>query len=306
MKAYVLRRLWQSALTLVGVSVLVFVILRVVPGDPAKMLLPEGAPQSAVDELNRHLGLHEPLHVQYGLFLKSVFQGDFGQSFQYRAPALRVVPERLAATVQLALAALLITVLVGGSLGIVAAVRRGTRYDYASTILAVLGQSLPNFWLGIMLILLFGVALRWLPTSGFETWRHLILPAVTLAAFPMALVARLTRSSMLEILGRDFIRTGRAKGLAERAVILRHALRNAAVPLLTVVGLQIGTLLGGAVITESVFAWPGMGKLVVDAIFFRDFPVVQTVLILSATIFVVINLLVDLLYTVIDPRIRYS
>jgi peptide/nickel transport system permease protein len=306
MKAYVLRRLWQSALTLVGVSVLVFVILRVLPGDPAKMLLPEGAPQSAVDELNRHLGLHEPLHVQYGLFLKSVFQGDFGQSFQYRAPALQVVTERLAATVQLALAALLITVGVGVSLGIVAAVRRGTRYDYASTILAVLGQSLPNFWLGIMLILLFGVALRWLPTSGFESWRHLILPAVTLAAFPMALVARLTRSSMLEILGRDFIRTGRAKGLAERAVILRHALRNAAVPLLTVLGLQIGTLLGGAVITESVFAWPGMGKLVVDAIFFRDFPVVQTVLILSATIFVVINLLVDLLYTVIDPRIRYS
>jgi peptide/nickel transport system permease protein len=306
MKAYVLRRLWQSALTLVGVSVLVFVILRVLPGDPAKMLLPEGAPQSAVDELNRHLGLHEPLHVQYGLFLKSVFQGDFGQSFQYRAPALQVVTERLAATVQLALAALLITVGVGVSLGIVAAVRRGTRYEYASTILAVLGQSLPNFWLGIMLILLFGVALRWLPTSGFESWRHLILPAVTLAAFPMALVARLTRSSMLEILGRDFIRTGRAKGLPERTVILRHALRNAAVPLLTVLGLQIGTLLGGAVITESVFAWPGMGKLVVDAIFFRDFPVVQTVLILSATIFVVINLLVDLLYTVIDPRIRYS
>ena len=306
MKAYVLRRLWQSALTLVGVSVLVFVILRVVPGDPAKMLLPDGAPQSAVDELNRQLGLHEPLYVQYGLFLQSVFRGDFGQSFQYRAPALRVVVERLAATVQLALAALLITVGVGVSLGIVAAVRRGTAYDYASTVLAVLGQSLPNFWLGIMLILLFGVALRWLPTSGFESWRHLILPAVTLAAFPMALVARLTRSSMLEILGRDFIRTGRAKGLAERAVILRHALRNAAVPLLTVLGLQIGTLLGGAVITESVFAWPGMGKLVVDAIFFRDFPVVQTVLILSATIFVVINLLVDLLYTVIDPRIRYS
>src|SRR5262247_252277 len=306
MKTYVLRRVWQSLVTLLGVSVFVFVILRVLPGDPAKMLLPEGAPQSAVDELNRHLGLREPLHVQYGIFLRSVFRGDFGQSFQYRAPALRVVVERLGATVQLALAAMLITVLIGVSLGIVAAVRRSTRYDYASTVLAVLGQSLPNFWLGIMLILLFGVALRWLPTSGFESWRHLILPAVTLAAFPMALVARLTRSSMLEILGRDFTRTGRATGLAERAVILRHALRNAAVPLLTVLGLQIGTLLGGAVITESVFAWPGMGKLVVDAIFFRDFPVVQTVLILSATIFVVINLLVDLLYTVIDPRIRYS
>jgi ABC-type dipeptide/oligopeptide/nickel transport system permease component len=306
MRTYVVRRLWQSALTLVGVSVLVFLILRVVPGDPAKMLLPEGAPESAIEELNRQLGLREPLYVQYALFLQSVFRGDFGQSFQYRAPALRVVLERLAATVQLALAAMGITVAVGVTLGIVAAVRRGTGYDYASTVLAVLGQSLPNFWLGIMLILLFGVALRWLPTSGFESWRHLILPAVTLAAFPMALVARLTRSSMLEILGRDFIRTGRAKGLTERAVILRHALRNAAVPLLTVLGLQIGTLLGGAVITESVFAWPGMGKLVVDAIFFRDFPVVQTVLILSATLFVVINLLVDLLYTVIDPRIRYS
>ncbi len=306
MRAYALRRLGQAALTLLGVSVLVFVVLRVLPGDPAKMLLPEGAPQSAVDELNRHLGLREPLHVQYAIFIRSVFRGDFGQSFQYRAPALQVVTERLAATTQLALAAMFLTGAVGVSLGIVAAVRRGTRYDFASTLFAVLGQSLPNFWLGIMLILLFGVALRWLPTSGFESWRHLILPAVTLAAFPTALVARLTRSSMLEILGRDYIRTGRAKGLAERAVVLRHALRNAAIPVLTVLGLQIGTLLGGAVITESVFAWPGMGKLVVDAIFFRDFPVVQTVLIFSATIFVLINLLVDLLYTVIDPRIRYS
>jgi peptide/nickel transport system permease protein len=306
MRAYVLRRLGQAALTLLGVSVLVFVVLRVLPGDPAKMLLPEGAPQSAVDELNRHLGLREPLHVQYALFIRSVVRGDFGQSFQYQAPALRVVTERLAATAQLALAAMILTGVIGVSLGIVAAVRRGTRYDFASTLFAVLGQSLPNFWLGIMLILLFGVALRWLPTSGFESWRHLILPAVTLAAFPTALVARLTRSSMLEILGRDYIRTGRAKGLAERAVVLRHALRNAAVPVLTVLGLQIGTLLGGAVITESVFAWPGMGKLVVDAIFFRDFPVVQTILIFSATIFVLINLLVDLLYTVIDPRIRYS
>ncbi|HEY5726259.1 MAG TPA: ABC transporter permease [Methylomirabilota bacterium] len=306
MRAYVLRRLGQAALTLLGVSVLVFLVLRVLPGDPAKMLLPEGAPQSAVDELNRHLGLREPLHVQYAIFIQSVFRGDFGQSFQYRAPALQVVTDRLAATAQLALAAMFLTGAVGVSLGIVAAVRRGTRYDFASTLFAVLGQSLPNFWLGIMLILLFGVALRWLPTSGFESWRHLVLPAVTLVTFPMALVARLTRSSMLEILGRDYIRTGRAKGLAERAVVLRHALRNAAVPVLTVLGLQIGTLLGGAVITESVFAWPGMGKLVVDAIFFRDFPVVQTVLIFSATIFVLINLLVDLLYTVIDPRIRYS
>ena len=306
MRAYLLRRIWQSAVTLVGVSILVFVILRVIPGDPAKMLLPEGAPQSAVDELNRHLGLREPIWIQYGLFLQSVAQGDFGQSFQYRSPALQVVVERLPATIQLTLTAMVLTVLFGVSIGIVAAVRQGTAYDYAGTVLAVLGQSLPNFWLGIMLILLFGVTLRWLPTSGFEGWSYLVLPSLTLAAFPTALVARLTRSSLLEILGQEYIRTGRAKGLAEGAVVLRHALRNAAIPLLTVLGLQIGTLLGGAVITESIFAWPGMGKLVVDAIFFRDFPVVQTILILSATIFVVINLLVDVLYTVLDPRIRYG
>jgi ABC-type dipeptide/oligopeptide/nickel transport system permease component len=306
MRTYILRRVAQSALTLLGVSVLVFVILRVLPGDPARMLLPDGAPETAVAELNRQLGLREPLIVQYGLFLRSVARGDFGQSFQYRAPALRVVLERLPATVQLTAAAMLLTIAAGVSLGIVTAVLRGTRYDVAGTILAVLGQSLPNFWLGIMLILLFGVALRWLPTSGFASWTSLVLPAVTLAAFPTALVARLTRSSMLEILNRDYVRTGRAKGLTEPSVVLRHALRNAAIPVLTVIGLQIGSLLGGAVITESVFAWPGMGKLIVDAIFFRDFPVVQTVLILSATVFVAINLLVDLLYTVIDPRIRYS
>jgi ABC-type dipeptide/oligopeptide/nickel transport system permease component len=306
LRSYLLRRLWQSALTLVGVSVLVFVILRVIPGDPAKMLLPEGAPQSAVDELNRHLGLREPVWVQYGIFLSSVVRGDFGQSFQYRAPALRVVVERLPATLHLALAAMTLTLLFGVSIGIVAAVRPGTGYDYAGTVLAVLGQSLPSFWLGIMLILLFGVTLRWFPTSGFEGWTYLVLPSFTLAAFPTALVARLTRSGMLETLTKEYVRTGRAKGLTERAVILRHALKNAAIPLLTVIGLQSGTLLGGAVITESVFAWPGMGKLVVDAIFFRDFPVVQTILILSATIFVAINLLADLLYTVLDPRIRYG
>jgi ABC-type dipeptide/oligopeptide/nickel transport system permease component len=306
MRTYLARRLAQSALTLLGTSVLVFVILRVLPGDPAKMLLPEGAPQSAVEALNRQLGLREPLHVQYAIFLRSVFRGDFGQSFQYRAPALRVVVERLPATIDLTLSAMALTVLFGVATGIVAAVRQGTGYDYAGTVVTVLGQSLPNFWLGIMLVLLFGVTLRWLPTSGFQGWPHLILPAVTLAAYPTALVARLTRSSMLEILTQDYVRTGRAKGLAERVVVLSHALRNATIPVLTVIGLQIGTLLGGAVITESVFAWPGIGKLVVDAIFFRDFPVVQTILILSASIFVVINLLVDVLYTVIDPRIRYG
>ena len=306
MRVYVLRRLAQSALTLLGVSVLVFVILRVLPGNPARMLLPEGAPESAVEELNRQLGLREPLVVQYGLFLEAWSAAISASRSSTAPPPSPSCSSACPPPSSSRSSAMLFTVGIGVSLGILAAVRRGTRYDVAGMILAVLGQSLPNFWLGIMLILFFGVALRWLPTSGFSGWTSLILPGITLAAFPTALVARLTRSSMLEILHRDYIRTGRAKGLAERRVVLHHALRNAAIPVLTVLGLQIGALLGGAVITESVFAWPGMGKLIVDAIFFRDFPVVQTVLILSATVFVAINLIVDLLYTVIDPRIRYS
>ena len=306
MARYLRRRLVHSVLTLLGVSVLVFVILRVMPGDPAKMLLPEGAPQSAVEELDRQLGLHRPLPVQYLIFVRDVFQGDFGQSFQYKAPALQVVLERVPATVDLTIAAMVLIVAAGGPIGIMAAVRPGTRYEYGGMVFAVLGQSLPNFWLGIMLILLFGVALRWLPTSGFEGWRFLILPSVTLAAYPTALVARLTSSSMLDVLSTDYIRTARSKGLANLIVILRHALKNAVIPVLTVVGLQIGALLSGAVVTESVFAWPGVGKLIVDAIFSRDFPVVQTVLTLSAATFVGINFLVDVLYTLIDPRIRYA
>ena len=306
MSRYAARRLWHAALTLFGVSILVFVVLRVMPGDPAKMLLPEGAPQSAVVELDRRLGLHRPLGEQYLIFLHSVFRGDFGQSFQYRAPAARVVLDRVSATIDLTIAAMLLITGVGVPIGLMAAVRHRTPYDYAGMVFAVLGQSLPNFWLGIMLILLFGVTMRWLPTSGFEGWRYLVLPSLTLAAYPTAFIARLTRSGMLEVLDQDFIRTARSKGLPATTTILRHALKNAIIPVLTVIGLQIGTLLSGAVITESVFAWPGIGKLIVDAIFSRDFPVVQTVLILSAATFVLVNLLADLLYTLVDPRIRYG
>ena len=303
---YLLRRLLHSLLTLFGVSVLVFVILRVMPGDPARMLLPEGAPESAVQELDRQLGLHEPLVVQYGIFLRSVARGDFGQSFQYKAPAGRVVLERVLPTVDLSVTAMALIVLTGVPIGLIAAVRQGSRFDYAGMVFAVLGQSLPNFWLGIMLILLFGVTLRWLPTSGFEGWRYLILPGITLAAYPTALVARLTYASMLDVLNQDYIRTARSKGLASRIVVLRHALKNAAIPVMTIIGLQIGVLLSGAVITESVFAWPGIGRLIVDAIFSRDFPIVQMVLILSASVFVLVNLLIDLLYSAVDPRIRYQ
>jgi len=306
MTRYLWRRLLHSALTLFGVSVIVFVILRVIPGDPAKMLLPEGAPQSAVEELDRQLGLREPLPAQYLIFVKSVFRGDFGQSFQYRAPAGRVVWERVPATIVLTIAAMLLITGVGVPIGLLAGVRHRTPYDYGGMIFAVLGQSLPNFWLGIMLILLFGVTVRWLPTSGFEGWRYLILPSVTLAAYPTAFVARLTRSGMLEVLEQDYIRTARSKGVAGRDIVLRHAMKNALIPVVTVIGLQIGTLLGGAVITESVFAWPGVGKLIVDGIFARDFPVIQTVLILSAATFVLVNLVVDLSYVLVDPRVRYA
>jgi peptide/nickel transport system permease protein/oligopeptide transport system permease protein len=306
MRTYVLRRVLHSLLTLFGVSLVVFGILRVLPGDPAKMMLPEGASNAQVEQLRKQLGLEEPLYVQYGVFLTSIVRGNFGNSFQFNAPAGDVVGERVWPTLHLALAAFSLTVILGVPAGMLAAARHRTVLDYGSIFLAALGQSLPNFWLGIMMILLFGVTLGWLPTSGYEGPLYLVLPAITLAAYPTALVARLTRSSMLEVLGREYIRTARSKGLSERTVIAIHAVKNASIPVVTILGLQIGVLLGGAVITESVFAWPGIGKLAVDSIFRRDFPVIQVVLILAAAVFIVINLLVDLMYTVLDPRIRYS
>jgi ABC-type dipeptide/oligopeptide/nickel transport system permease component len=306
MRAYIVRRIIHSIVTLIGVSLVVFGMLRVLPGDPAKMVLPEGASAAQVEQVRRQLGLLEPLYVQYGVFVSSIARGDFGQSFQFRAPVTAVIAERIWPTVHLATVSFLLTVILGVPAGIVAAARHRTLVDYGSIFLAAFGQSLPNFWLGIMLILLFGVALGWLPTSGYQGASYLVLPAITLAAYPMALVARLTRSSMLEVLTKEYVRTARSKGLHERAVVVRHALKNSAIPVVTILGLQIGVLLGGAVITESVFAWPGIGKLAVDSIFQRDFPVIQAILTLSAAVFIVINLLVDLTYTVLDPRIRYS
>jgi peptide/nickel transport system permease protein len=305
-RAYISRRILHSIVTLIGVSLVVFGILRVLPGDPAKMVLPDAASATQVEQMRRQLGLAEPLYIQYGVFVSSVMRGDFGQSFQFRAPVTSVIAERIWPTVHLATVAFLLTVCLGIPTGIVAAARHRTLVDYGSIFVAALGQSVPNFWLGIMLILLFGVALGWLPTSGYKGPNYLVLPATTLAAYPIALVARLTRSSMLEVLTKEYIRTARSKGLRERAVVIQHALKNAAIPVVTILGLQIGVLLGGAVVTESVFAWPGLGKLAVDSIFQRDFPVIQAILMLSAAVFIVINLFVDLTYTVLDPRIRYS
>ncbi|MDQ6674629.1 MAG: ABC transporter permease [Chloroflexota bacterium] len=306
MRAYISRRILHSIVTLIGVSLVVFGILRVLPGDPAKMVLPDAASATQVEQMRRQLGLAEPLYIQYGVFVSSVIRGDFGQSFQFRAPVTSVIAERIWPTVHLATVAFLLTTGLGIPAGIVAAARHRTMVDYGSIFVAALGQSVPNFWLGIMMILLFGVALGWLPTSGYKGPNYLVLPAITLAAYPIALVARLTRSSMLEVLTKEYVRTARSKGLRERAVVIRHALKNAAIPVVTILGLQIGVLLGGAVVTESVFAWPGLGKLAVDSIFQRDFPVIQAILMLSAAVFIVINLFVDLTYTVLDPRIRYS
>ncbi len=306
MGKYILRRMVQSLIVLAGALVISFVILRVVPGDPAILMLSDMATPDEVERMRIALGVHEPIWVQFGIYLKQIVTGDFGLSYRRGTPALDLVLTYLPATIQLALAALLITIVVAVPLGIVAAVRKNSWIDNALSVGALLGQSLPVFWLGIMLILLVSVQLRLLPTSGYGELRHLILPAVTLAFSNIALVARITRSSMLEVIRQDYIRTARAKGLPERTIMVRHALRNALAPVVTVLGLQIGTLLGGAIITETVFGWPGAGALLVSSITYRDYPVVQVMVVISALIFVVTNLLVDIIYVMLDRRVSVT
>lgn len=306
MTKYIAKRLVHSVITLFGVSLAVFLVLRMIPGDPARLLLPEGATEQQVAGLRSKLGLDHPLPIQYLIFLKDALRGDFGNSYQYDEPSLGVVIEKIPATIQLTICALTLAVIIAIPLGVQAATHRQTVFDYGTMLFAFLGQSMPSFWLGIMLILILGVGFHLLPTSGRGTWQHLVMPSITLAGFQMALTARLVRSSMLEVLREDYVRTARGKGLAGRTVILRHALRNSIIPVVTVIGLQFGALMGGAVITEQVFDWPGVGKMVVDAIYIRDYPIVQAVLMVSATSFVVINLLIDISYSVLDPRIRYA
>jgi ABC-type dipeptide/oligopeptide/nickel transport system permease component len=303
MLRYTARKLVHTAFVALGVVTLVFVALRL-SGDPAATMLPGDASVDELTALRHTLGLDQPLHVQYARFLGSAVTGDFGTSFRHQQPALPLVLERLPATLELAFAALALAVAVALPLGILAALHRGRLADVLAMAFAVVGQATPYFWMGIMLILIVSVELAWLPTSGRGTLAHLILPAVTLGTHFAASLARLTRTSMLEVLGQHFVTTARAKGLPERAVILAHALKNAAVPIVTLIGLQFGTLLGGAVVTETIFAWPGVGRLAVQSIFVRDYPVVQVGVLVLALAFVLINLLVDLLYGFLDPRIR--
>jgi ABC-type dipeptide/oligopeptide/nickel transport system permease component len=300
---YLVRKLVHTAFVAFGVVTLVFVALRM-SGDPAATMLPGDASVDELRDLRHALGLDQPLPVQYVRFLASAITGDFGTSLRHQEPAMQLVLERLPATLELAFAALLLAVAVALPLGILAALHRGRLPDMLAMGVAVVGQATPYFWMGIMLILIFAVELGWLPTSGRGGLERLILPAVTLGTHFMAVLARLTRTSMLEVLGQNYVTTARAKGLSERAVVLVHALKNAAVPVVTLIGLQFGTLLGGAVVTETIFAWPGVGRLAVQSIFVRDYPVVQAGVFVLALSFVAINLLVDLLYGWLDPRTR--
>ncbi len=303
MASFLVRRLGYSVLVLLMVSVLIFLISRL-SGDPAALMAPPEARAEDIQAIRVNLGLHKPLHEQYFVFLGNAVRGDLGISLWQKQPAMNLVLERFPATVELAALAMVMATVLGVPMGIFAAIKRDGVIDRLTMMLAVLGQSIPNFWMGMMLILLFASLLHWLPSSGRGSWQHILMPAITLAAFPLARIARLTRSGLLEVLSQDYIRTARAKGLTDNAVILKHALRNAAIPIVTVMGLQVGTLLGGAVIVETVFAWPGLGRLVVQSVFMRDFPLVQASTLFIAVVFVLINLLVDLSYSVIDPRIK--
>lgn len=306
MTQYVLRRLVLIVPVLIGVSVVVFWMVRAIPGDPARVLAGEAATQETVERIRAQLGLDQHPVVQYGIFVKNALQGDFGRSIRSRRAVVDEIRTRLRPTLELAAGSLFVALAIGVTAGVLSAVRPNSLVDAGSMFVALVGISMPVFWLGLMFMYMFSYQLEWLPTAGRGTWRHLILPATTLGLSSAAIIARMTRSSMLEVLRQDYVRTARAKGLHERIIVLKHAFRNALIPIVTVTGLQFGTLLGGAVLTESVFAWPGIGRLMVESIVSRDYPVVQGAVLVVALAFIIINLLVDILYAYVDPTIRYD
>lgn len=303
MLKYVLKRILQALIVLLGITVVVFSVLHL-SGDPVQLMVPPSASQQDVERLREELGYNDPLPAQYLRFLGNALRGDFGKSYNYNLPALEVVLQRLPATLRLTAAAFLISLVLGIPAGILSAVRRNSATDSVIRSLALLGQCVPAFWLGIMMILVFSVKLKWLPSSGSEAWGSILMPAVTLGVFSAATITRLLRSNMLEVLGKEYIDVARAKGLRQRAVILKHAFKNALSSLLTVLGLQLASLLGGSVITETVFGWPGIGRLAVQSIQNNDFMVVLTIVVLMACGFVFINFAVDILYAVINPRVK--
>jgi len=334
MIAYTIRRLLTLIPVLIGMTIIVFLIIHAIPGDPADMILGEKATVATKEALRDQLGLNKPIYEQYGNYVGKLLSGDLGNSIRTKSPITKEILPYLAATFELTVVSMAIAIFFGVNAGILSAMKQNSWFDYMSMVIALIGVSMPIFWLGLMEQWVFAVELKWLPTTGRmnvrdpitsvtglnvldsilsgrmdQVWtaiKHLILPGIALATIPMAVIARMTRSSMLEVMRSDFIRTARAKGLSQFFVVYKHALKNSLIPVVTVVGIQSGLLLGGAVLTETIFAWPGVGRYIYDAISFRDYPVIQSSILLIALIFVLINLLVDLLYAFLDPRISYK
>lgn len=305
MKTYILKRLLQGAVAIVGALLIVFVAQRL-SGDPVALMLPMDAGEEEFAAMREALGLDRPLPMQFVIFMANALQGDFGQSYQWQSAAMPLLLDRLPATLELALAGLVFALLLAVPLGVVSAMHRGGVIDRAAKLFAMLGQAVPGFWIGLLLILFFAVKLQWLPAFGRGGLGNLVLPAIALGWYPVAAMTRTLRSAMLDILDSDYVRMERAIGLPERWIVWRYALRNAMVPLATMIGVYFANMLGGAFVIEVVFAWPGVGRAVVDAVFARDFPVVQAGVVLAAVVFVVVNLVVDLSYGLIDPRIRHA
>lgn len=306
MSRFLARRLVLTIPVLLGVATLVFSLIHLIPGDPAQAMLGDAAPQADVEELRQRLGLDRPLLEQYGAFLKGLTKGDLGTSLRTGLPVTDQIVERMPATIELAAAAMFVAIAFAMPLGIIAAVRRGTAVDHAAMTLSLAGVSVPNFWLGPLLAIVFAVELGWLPVSGRGTWAHLVLPAVSLGAALAAILARMTRATMLEELREQYVQAARARGVSRFRAVLRHAFRNSLIPVVTLLGLQFGAVLTGAVITETIFAWPGIGRLLIQSIGFRDYPLVQGCILLIALTYVGVNLVTDMLYGVLDPRIRYE
>jgi peptide/nickel transport system permease protein len=302
---YITRRLVVMVPVLLLVVTLVFFAFQVIPGDPARLFVGPDASQDAVEAVRRELGLDQPMLVQYATYMRRLVTGDLGRSIAMRRPVVDELVRTFPATFRLALVSILVSTMVGVPLGMIAAVNRGGVWDQLTSLVAVLGLSMPVFWLGLLLIYWLSVELRWLPSTGDAGWENYIMPTICLSTFSIAFIARMTRSSMLEVIRHDYVRTARAKGVPEWGVIVHHGLRNALLPIVTVVGLRFGYLLGGAVVTEEIFAWPGMGRLLIVAVAQRDIPVVQGLLLMFAAAFVLVNLLVDVSYAFLDPRIRY-
>lgn len=306
MSKYIFQKLLMLPLIIIGVSAIVFFSIRLLPGDPARLMAGPEADQFVVDDMRKRLGLDKPVLVQYGDYLLKAFTGDFGESIRSKHPVSEEIGKRFPYTLRLASVAYFFAVVIGVSFGMVAAIKRGTWIDNAVMLFAILGASIANFWLALMMMDIFSVKFNLLPLMGAGTWKHYVLPAIALGVFPTALVARMTRSSMLEVVNQDYIRTARSKGVGEGVVYRKHALRNALIPIVTVVGLNFGVLLGGAVVTETVFSWPGMGRLLIDSVRFRDYPMIQSVVLVTVLCVVLVNFLVDILIAVINPRIRFD